>query len=472
LAIDRPNKGWVRFLTIMVSILTVIAILTTWADRQLFDTQEWGDTSLKMLQNKEIQTQVADYAVSTLYNNVDVDAELKDILPGDLKSLSGPASGGLRQVAGQGAQRALSDPRIQSLWEKANVTAHANLIAILENKSSTVDTANGEVTLDLRPLIVEIADQVGLGNTIGDKIPEDVGTVDIVKSDQLKTAQTVTKVIKGTALIAAALLLLLMALAIYLSKGYRWLTLLKLSVALIIGAIFILIVRSIAEGLVVNNIANPDVQPAAHAAYGIGTSLLKSIAWSIIWGAIFLILISWLLSPNKAATSARSYLAIPIGRYPAAYGVLVGLVLFFWLLMGLGSGRSFVIRLLIAALVGLGAYLFRRRVMAEFPDANLDRVTDFSATAKEKMTKAWEGRRDIKMPEMPESLKNLGGGKGAEGSGAGSAGSATETAVLPVDPDTQRLDTLERLATMKEKGILSEEEFQAEKTRILKLGGD
>ena len=330
MAVERPNRGWVRFLTVLVGILTVIAILTTWADRQLFDTQEWGDTSLEMLQNKEIQTQVADYAVSELYNNVDVDAELKSVLPGDLKSLSGPAAGGLRQVAGEGAQRALSDPRIQSLWQTANETAHKTLINILENKSSVVDTADGNVTLDLRPLIVEIADQVGLGNTIGDKIPQDVGTVEIIKSSELSTAQTVTSVIKGTALIATALLLLLMALAIYLAKGYRWLTLLNLAIALIIGAVIILILRSIAGGLVVNQLATPDVQPAAQAAYGIGTGLLKSIAWSIIWASLALIVISWLLSPNKAATSTRSYLAVPVGRYPAAYGVLVsGVVLGF-----------------------------------------------------------------------------------------------------------------------------------------------
>ena len=449
MAVERPNRGWVRFLTVLVGILTVIAILTTWADRQLFDTQEWGDTSLEMLQNKEIQTQVADYAVSELYNNVDVDAELKSVLPGDLKSLSGPAAGGLRQVAGEGAQRALSDPRIQSLWQTANETAHKTLINILENKSSVVDTADGNVTLDLRPLIVEIADQVGLGNTIGDKIPQDVGTVEIIKSSELSTAQTVTSVIKGTALIATALLLLLMALAIYLSKGYRWLTLLNLAIALIIGAVIILILRSIAGGLVVNQLATPDVQPAAQAAYGIGTGLLKSIAWSIIWASLALIVISWLLSPNKAATSTRSYLAVPVGRYPAAYGVLVGLVLFFWLLMGVGSGRSFIIRLLIVALIGVGAHVLRHRPVAESPDANPDRAGDFSTPMTEKVNKAWDNRpRNISMPKMPS-----GGGGGP-----------------PADAETKRLDYLERLAALREKGVLSDEEFQAEKTRVFSEG--
>lgn len=83
---ERPHKGWVRFLTVLVGLLTVLAILSTWVDRQIFDSQEWGDTSLKMLQNPEIQDRVAAFAVDELYENVDVEAELKDILPGDLDS--------------------------------------------------------------------------------------------------------------------------------------------------------------------------------------------------------------------------------------------------------------------------------------------------------------------------------------------------------------------------------------------------
>ncbi len=87
---ERPHKGWVRFLTVLVGIITVLVILSAWVDRQMFDTQEWGDTSSKMLQDPVIQKELAAYAVDELYDNVDVEAELRDILPSDLAT--SPAS--------------------------------------------------------------------------------------------------------------------------------------------------------------------------------------------------------------------------------------------------------------------------------------------------------------------------------------------------------------------------------------------
>jgi hypothetical protein len=41
---------------------------------------------------------------------------------------------------------------------------------------------------------------------------------------------------------------------------------------------------------------------------------------------------------------------------------------------------------------------------------------------------------------------------------------------LPSNPEDARLERLERLGALRDKGILSDEEFAAEKTRL--LGGD
>ncbi len=223
---ERPHKGWVRFLTILVGILTVVAILSTWVDRQIFDSQEWGETSLEMLQDPAIQDQVATYAVDELYANVDVEAELEDILPGDLKSLSGVAAGGLRQVADQGAKQALNNQTVQDLWEQANIAANEALVGIIEDDSEVLSTTDGKVTLELRPLIIEIADQVGLGEQARSNIPESVGQVEIVDSEELSSVQTIATLIQGTALFTALIGLALIGLAVYLSPGYRWLTLL------------------------------------------------------------------------------------------------------------------------------------------------------------------------------------------------------------------------------------------------------
>jgi hypothetical protein len=457
----------------MIGFLTVLVILSAWVDRQIFDTQEWGDTSSKMLQNPEIQKEVATYAVDELYANVDVEAELQDILPNDLRDLSGIAAGGLRQVADRGAQQALGNQRVQDLWRQANETAHATLISIIEDDSAVISSTGGKVQLELRPLIIEIADQVGLGQQARDNIPLAVGQIEIVDSQELSTVQTVAQIIHGTALITALLLLVLIGLAVFLSRGYRWLTLLWIAASLIVGAAVVLILRSVAGGIIVPELATVDVRPAAEAAYSIGTDLLRSIAWTVIWSAIALIPVAWLVSPNRAAEKTREFLAVPFGRFPAATFGLLGIVAFIFVLMGAGDQREFLIRLMIAILAGLGTWSFSRTLAVSYPDADYAGLAEFGENAKARIKEVWADRPNI----LPSRGGDKGGsdearpdGPAASDPGAAEAPTAViaaaEQAAAQPDPETARLDLLDRLASMRERGVLTDEEFAEEKARV------
>jgi len=450
----------VRFLTILVGFLTVLVILSSWLDQQIFDTQEWGDTSLKMLQNPEIQKQVALYAVDELYANVDVEAEVKGILPTDLKPLSGVAAGGLRSFADQGAQKALQLQAVQDLWRQANESAHKTLVAIIEDDSKVISTTDGKVELELRQLIIEVASQVGLGDQANKNIPENVGQIEIVDSTQLSQVQTVANLIRGTALISALVLLLLLGLAVFLSKGYRWLTILWMAAALIIGAFIVLILRSVAGGVLVPELANVEVQPAANAAYAIATELLKSIAWTVIWSALLLVLLAWLVSPTGSAEKTRSQLAVPLGRYPGATFGLLGVAAFIFLLMGATDLREFLIRLMIVVMAGIGTFFLRRTLIAAYPDANADGLKDVGERTRAKAHDLWAKR--------PKSLPRL-RTRGKTPEASSGAGPAGETAVMPAaaDPDSDRLNQLERLADMHGRGVLTDEEFASEKRRIM-----
>src|ERR1700743_1872648 len=305
-----PMKPWrrrtVKGLLVLGALFAFLSVFSIWVERQALDTSEWVHTSGRLIQNSKIRAAVGEYLVEQLYENVNVEKELEDILPGDTKELAGPAAGGLRQVAGPGVEKVLETRTAQSLWESANRTAHEQLMAVLENKKEAVSTANGEVKLNLGSMLTNLAGQIGLSKDLAEKLPPDAGQVTILKSEQLKTAQDIVIAIKGLALILSILTFLVFGLAIYLTQGGRWVTVLFSGVALIVAALLVLVLRHVAGGVVVDQLVKQDnIKPAAEAAWSIGTSLMVSIATTIIIVGVFFAAAGWLSSPTGSARGTR-----------------------------------------------------------------------------------------------------------------------------------------------------------------------
>ena len=182
----------------------------------------------------------------------------------------------------------LATPRFLQLWKNANRTAHETLINIIEDKGNVVSTSGGKSTLKLGP------DHPGVkparvGRQHRRQAAPDAGNLKILRSDQLGLAQTIAKVIRGLALVTT-LLRSPSPLAIYLSRGYRWITVLGVGVGLILVGILVLILRDVAGKVVVDQLASDVVKPAAEATWSIGTSLLASIARTVIvYGGFFVL---------------------------------------------------------------------------------------------------------------------------------------------------------------------------------------
>ena len=415
--------------------MVVFAIFAVWAERQALDTDDWVKTSGRLLENKDIQSALANFAVDELYANVNVEKELHKALPKNFKPLSGPASSGLRELAVEGGKEALGTGRFQSAWKDANRAAHEQLIDVIEDRGRIASTEGGQVDLELRPLIIEVADQVGIGGNLAQKLPEDVGNLRILKSDQLGLAQTIARVIRGLALVSSLLVLALYALAIYLSRGYRWITMLAVGTGLILAGIVVLILRDVTGDVVVNELASQSAQPAGDATWSIGTSLLASIARGVIIYGFFFVLAAWLASPHRSSVAARRTLAPVLRDYPIAVGAVLGLIALIWILTGIGSTRPLLTRLVLVAMAAAGLVALRNRALLEAPDATL---SDWPERIRTRAVAIWRSR----------------GRRGAP----------------PPEPEDRRLERLERLAALHERGALSDEEFEAEKAAIRGTG--
>ena len=97
---DPPETRYritVRILVVAASVLAFLAIFTGWVDRQALDTNEWVDTSGKLLEDPAISDAVANYSVDQLYANVDSPGSRASALagavdPGRRAGLPVPAS--------------------------------------------------------------------------------------------------------------------------------------------------------------------------------------------------------------------------------------------------------------------------------------------------------------------------------------------------------------------------------------------
>jgi hypothetical protein len=230
-----PHKKLVRAVLALGGLLTVLAIFSVWADRQALDTDEWVNTSGTVLEDQEVQTALSEYMVNELYTNVDVEARLEQRLPPQLQAAAGPLSGALRQAAVSAGERAFDSAALQSAWKTANRAMHEQLLNLLDGNGKLVDANGGAVTLKLAPLVDQIAAQAGLSADVGDKLPPDVAELTIMKSDQIKLAQDVAKLLHGLSIVFTVLALLAFALAIYLSAGRRQRTLLWSGITLILA---------------------------------------------------------------------------------------------------------------------------------------------------------------------------------------------------------------------------------------------
>ena len=137
--------------------------------------------------------------------------------------------------------------------------------------------------LQLGSLVTNLADQIGVGASLAEKLPPDAAEVTILRSDQLKTAQNIAVALKGLAIVLSLLTFVAFGLAIYLSRDERWVTVLFCGIGLIAAGFAVIVAREVAGGIVVGQLVKQDsVKPAADRAWSIATSLMTSIATTVI----------------------------------------------------------------------------------------------------------------------------------------------------------------------------------------------
>lgn len=365
----RQRRGVVFTLIAVASLIGFLAVFAIWANRQLLETDTWTDTSTKLLEDKEIRTQVSYFMVDTLYANVDVQAELQQALPPRLQPLAGPAAAGLRELTLRLADQALQRPRVQQLWEDANRKAHQTLIDVVQHGGDE------DVTLDVGTIVNQLGQQLGVD--VAGRIPPGAAQIEVLPNDKLSAAQKVIKALRGLAIVLTLLALALLGLAIYLARGWRREALRATGFAFIGIGIAVLVVRSLAGDALVSSLASTEaVKPAVADTWSIGTSLLSAQGGAMIFYGLFIVIGAWLSGPMGFARSARRAIAPVLERRAIAYFALAILLLLLFVWSPTPGFQRLPTAVLLIALAIVGLEFLRNRAIKDFPNETWETASE------------------------------------------------------------------------------------------------
>jgi hypothetical protein len=355
-----------RVLVVLAALFAVVGLLAGYVRYQALDNETFSDTAADLIEDDEIRDQIALTLVDSLYANVDVAAALEERLPADQKGLAAPIAAVARQLADRAAVRVLERPRAQELWVRSLSTTHEQLLRVLNDDLTNVQTEGGVVVLNLRPLVIQLGDQVAIVGRVAERLPADAGRIEVMDAKQLETAQDVTGLLDTLGRFIWLVPLGLAALAIWLAGDRRRSIVRSLAVGAIVAGTLVLVARSVAGNYVVDNLVQADsVRPAASDAWEILTALLRDGARTLVGVGIVLLIGVWLVGPGVRATTVRRRLAPWLERPEIAYGAAaLALVLLVWWGPTAQTKRWQVV-LLFAVMLGLGVAALTRAARAD-----------------------------------------------------------------------------------------------------------
>ena len=361
-------RSWVPWaIVVLAAVIALVAALNVWVKRQALSTDNWTNASSQLLENSQIRSALSVYLVNQLYENVNVSQELEQRLPPPVKPLAPQIALGLQQVAIRTTDGLLARPRVQQLWREANRRAHKRFIAVLDGKHSALQTDNGNVVLNLQPILQQLEQQTGIGSRLQGKLPADAGKITIMKGNQLDTARTTVKVIRVMSYFLLFLVIALYGLAMYLSRDRRKI-LLGAGVSILVVGLLVLVVRRFAGNYLVDQLTNnPDAKKAVTATWAIGTELLRNVGENAVVYGIVVIFAAWIAGPSRPATWARRVSAPTIRDHPVVLYGAVTLVLILVLLAGPTDAQRIYPLLVLFALAYVGTEWLRRQTVREFP---------------------------------------------------------------------------------------------------------
>lgn len=349
-------------------LLAITSVLGVWAANQVSNTDRFVANMAPLIDQPPVQnalsakitsqiTTAADIpALTTTAANQLAQAHLPQ-LSNLVKNFSGPIASGVDSLVGSVVSRFVASAAMARLWVTALRTAHTGIVSVLSGQhGGTVDVSNGQVVLQLGPIITAAKKQlVANGLSFAANLPAVNPTFPLFEAQNLAKAQSGYRLLLTLKWVLPILSIVLLAAGVWVARGRRRALIgaaLGLSGAMLVLAIALAIARGIYLNSVPQDVLRSD---AASAAYDTLVRFIRDGLRALLLIGLVVAAGAFLTGPSAIAARTRRAVADgfdwvrnrgeraglhagPVGAWVAAHKTLlraaaigiVALIFVFW----------------------------------------------------------------------------------------------------------------------------------------------
>lgn len=331
------HRGWwrgpVAVLLVFLSCVSFLAAVPgVWARRNFLDTNRFVERVAPLVNDPAVQDALTTRLTAEIMVLIDPKTLFEEVLPERGQILAAPLSSAVAGFVRDRVSTFVQSDQFAVLWEQIVRVAHQTATRVLKGESQVVTAANGQVTLNLIPVIdavlkaitstspeilgrqVQIPDVSvsdipqsaidRLDSALGVNLGSDFGQLTVYDDGKLETAQTGIRLFDRGVVLLLLASILFAGLALWVSKRRRR-TLLQLSVGVIVGMV---LVRRIAFRFDDDLIALPPTEQGRAAAAVVVNAFLDPLmtfaAWAIAVAGIVAV-VAAVTGPYAWAVSLR-----------------------------------------------------------------------------------------------------------------------------------------------------------------------
>lgn len=291
------RKVGVTLLVLLGLVLLLIGSVTVWTRYTLLNTNGWVNAVGPISQDPVVAQSLSTFVVGELFDVVDVDQAVTEMLPVDFQMLGAPLSNAFEGLVEDTVATFIQSDAFNTVWVTVNRAAHTVVIGVLTGGGDHLYLQSGQLVVDFSDAVSSIQSTFGLDNLDLD-IGGDGGRIVLLESRQVAVLQEAISYLKTFSWLLPLLSLAAFALAVFVSL-WRRKTLLWIGIGAAITMGLSLIIFEVAESYAMISISEPLLRTFGREIWDVVTDGL--VTQTILLGIVGVIMaiVAWQAGPDS-----------------------------------------------------------------------------------------------------------------------------------------------------------------------------